>query len=391
MTTLMERRLDNNMDMTERFSANCDEAVGLLVTYQCNLNCKYCYISEKQDLSMSFDTARKLLEPFLQKDGNMVEIVFMGAETLMAESVIRKIVEWAEQGTWKRRFRFFGSTNGTHLTNDLRQWLYRHRESMVLGLSYDGLPSVQQLNRGCGAEIDVEFFIHTWPLQPVQMTINAESVGRMADGVIYLLRKGAVVHPNVAYEEEQWDRKSIIQYGKQLDRLIEFYFHNAAYPNISQFRHDLVEYARNLENPITQPKVCGAGNGFQVFDVDGFSYPCHILSPLVLRGAKLDGIREGILDHTQDFSDENCYGCPYCGSCSTCLACNYIYRGSFAKRDKTHCEIMHMDVRAFIKKEVMRLGSKDIISSEDALEIDAIRKLLEYENYRISSDGRKQL
>lgn len=359
--------------------AECDEAVGLLVTYQCNLDCKYCYIGEKQDIYMSFDTATELLKPFLQKDGNMVEIVFMGAETLMAESVIREIVEWAEQGSWKRKFKFFGSTNGTRLTDSLRQWLYQHRESIVLGLSYDGLPSVQQSNRGCGAEIDVDFFIHTWPLQPVQMTVNAESVSQMAEGVIYLLKRGAVVHPNVAYEEEQWDRRSIIEYGRQLDDLIDFYHQNEIYPNISQFEHDLVEYARNLENPAVQPKVCGAGSGFQVFDVNGCSYPCHILSPLVLRGAKLDEIRQGILADTQDFSDADCSGCPYCSSCSTCLACNYIYRGSFAKRDKTHCEIMHMDVRAFIKREVMRLSSKDNISPEDALEIDAICKLLEYE------------
>ena len=335
---------------------------------------------------MTFDTAREVLRPFLMKEGNLVEIVFMGAETLMAESVIRKIVEWAEQGTWKRRFRFFGSTNGTWLTDDLRQWLYQHRESIVLGLSYDGLPSVQQSNRGGGTEIDVDFFIHTWPLQPVQMTINEESVSRMADGVIYLLKKGAVVHPNVAYEEEQWDRKSIIEYGKQLDCLVDFYLHNAVYPNISQLKHDLVEYVRNLESPTAQPKVCGDGSSFQVFDVDGVFYPCHILSPLVLRGAKLDRIREGILVHTQDFADPDCYGCPYCNSCSTCLACNYIYRGSFTKRDKTHCEIMHMDVRAFIKMEVMRLASKDILLPEDALEIDAICKLLEYENHRILPD-----
>ena len=39
-------------------------------------------------------------------------------------------------------------------------------------------------------------------------------------------------------------------------------------------------------------EICGAGNGFQVFDVDGQSYPCHILSPLVLEGEKLQKIKD---------------------------------------------------------------------------------------------------
>lgn len=382
MTMLTERQTGGNRVKAEQTALNCDESVGLLVTYQCNLDCKYCYIKEKQNRNMTFETAREILKPFLLKEGTLVEIVFMGAEVLMAEPMIRRIVEWAEQGSWGRRFRFFGSTNGTCLTGELKQWLYRHRESIVLGLSYDGLPAVQQSNRGCAAGIDVDFFIRTWPSQPVQMTITAESVGNMAEGVIYLLKRGAVVHPNVAYEEEQWSREALIQYGRQLKRLIDFYLQNEVYPNISQFEHDLIAYARNLDHPVVQPKVCGAGSGFQVFDVDGSSYPCHILSPLVLRGEKLDGIREGILAKTQDFSDDSCFGCPYGSSCPTCLACNYIYRDNFTKRDRTHCEIMHMEVRAFIKREVARLSAKEHILPEDALQIDAICKILEYERRR---------
>lgn len=366
------------MDNNKCQQGECNEAIGLLMTYRCNLNCKYCYIHNKYDKDMTFEMARSILEPFLLKENGLLDITLMGGETLLAQNVIRPLIEWAEKGEWKREFRFFGSTNGTLLNNDLKQWLKVHKNSLTLGLSYDGLPSAQKDNRGF-SEIDVDFFIKTWPYQPIQMTINADSVEKMAAGVIYLLEKGAVVHPNVAYESDDWPEEKIAEYGKQLNRLIYYYNSHNNLPLITQFVHDLNEYADSIDSHKTQPEVCGAGNGFQVFDTNGTSYPCHILSPLVLSGDKLLGISEGIISETTDFEDPRCINCPYTSSCSTCIACNYIYRDCLKSRDRTHCKIMKTDVRAFIKKEVLRLTHKQMITPEDATEIDSIKKLIEYE------------
>lgn len=369
------------METEQCAQAGCDEAVGLLMTYRCNLNCTYCYINHKKDIDMTLETAKKILKPFLEKDGGFLEITFMGAETLMAEPVIRPLVEWAENGGWKRQFRFFGSTNGTLVDSSLKQWLTRHRHSVILGLSYDGLPTVQKQNRGSESEIDIDFFIQTWPLQPIQMTITPDSVCEMADGIIYLLEKGAVVHPNVAYEKKQWNREQLSEYARQLNKLIDYYSSHPELPRIIQLSHNLTEYAYHLESDFRQPEMCGAGNGFQVFDVDGSSYPCHILSPLVLTGAELERIKAGMFSQGIDFSDSGCQGCPYRSACPTCLACNFLYRGSFQERDRTHCEIMRLEVKAYIKLEVMRLSSKEDITAEDAAEIDAIHKLIQYERF----------
>lgn len=40
---------------------------------------------------------------------------------------------------------------------------------------------------------------------------------------------------------------------------------------------------------------------------------------------------------------------------------------------------MKTEVKAFIKKEVLRLKAKEKLTSEDATEIDSIIKLVEYE------------
>ena len=359
-------------------SVDCSEAVGLLMTYRCNLNCKYCYVHKKRNKDMTLEMAQSILEPFLLKKEGLLNIAFMGGETLMAINVIHPLVEWVESKKWNRPYRFFGSTNGTLLENSLKKWIKKHKNIFTLGLSYDGIPFSQMLNRGSD-NIDVDFFIQTWPKQPIQMTINAESVCHMSEGVIYLLEKGAVVHPNVAFENSEWSEQDVVEYGRQLNKLIYYYMQHEEKPLISQFIHNLNKYVYCIEHPINQNEVCGAGNGFQVFDTDGESYPCHILSPLVLEGEKLKAVRHGAFEHTKDFSDNKCVNCPYISSCPTCIACNYIYRNGFHVRDITHCKIMKTEVKAYIKKEVIRLKAKDKLTPEDASEIDSIRKLVEFE------------
>lgn len=356
----------------------CSESVGLLTTYRCNLNCKYCYIRKKCNKDMTLETAQLILEPFLLRKDGLLNIAFMGGETLLSINMIRSLVEWIEKRTWNRRYRFFGSTNGTLLNEDLKIWLRQHSNLLTLGLSYDGLPTAQ-INNRCSKAIDIDFFIKTWPTQPIQMTINTETVTQMADGVIYLLNKEATVHPNVAFEEYEWSKEKIEEYGKQLNKLIYYYNSHEEKPLISQFVHNLNEYADNINSNVKQLKICGAGNGFQVFDIDGQSYPCHILSPLVLEGDKLQNVKNGVITKTTDFSDEHCLTCPYRTACPTCIACNYLYRDSIRKRDKTHCLIMKTEVKAFIKKEVLRLLAKDKLSPEDATKVDSIKKLIDYE------------
>lgn len=366
-----------SMDKIDCKAVNCDEAVGLLMTYRCNLDCKYCYIHTKRSKDMTLEKAQLILEPFLMKE-HKLDIIFVGGETLLAIDVIRPLVEWAKSNQWKSDYRFFGSTNGTLLTPELKDWLTENKQVLTLGLSYDGIPATQLENRG-NDNIDVDFFIETWPHQPIQMTINSDSVGQMAEGIMYLLDKGAAVHPNVAFEEKEWEEKEIAEYGRQLNRLIPYYqTHQDAYL-ISQFSHNLNEYANNIDQHQEQLEVCGAGHGFQVFDTDGQSYPCHILSPLVLGGSKLQRIREGVVSRTACFADDRCSTCPFTSSCPTCIACNYLYRGCFQKRDSTHCRIMKTEVRACIKRAVIRLQHTAELTSVDATLIDSIAKLVEFE------------
>ena len=98
-----------------------------------------------------------------------------------------------------------------------------------------------------------------------------------------------------------------------------------------------------------------------------------------------EGVMVPLLHTDVDFNLE-CQTCPYTTTCPTCIACNFLYRGGLHNRDKTHCQIMKLEVKAFIKKEVQRLTAKEKITPEDATEIDAIKKLLEYKTEQLLQD-----
>ncbi len=352
-----------------------EEAVGMLMTYRCNLSCVYCYIKKKKNRDMSLAQAQAILEPVLMKPAGPVDIIFMGGETLMAINVIMPLVEWAENLGARRLFRFVGSTNGTLLTPEIKAWLTKHRLAVILGLSYDGVPEVQQQNRATGNRIDVDFFAENWPQQQFQMTVNEASVKHMAEGVIYLLEKGVRVHPNISYEEKEWANSSLHEYAKQLNILGAYYLKNQEKFHITAFQHNLVGYAKRLEQPTEVQQCCGAGNGFTVYDTDGSTYPCHILSPLVLEGEKLSAIQSGAFKQDQKWGDTRCYTCPFAESCSTCIASNYVYRNDFCHRDRTHCIAMQLEVQSYMKYRIAALKKKEVLTPKDASEVDAIKAL----------------
>lgn len=353
---------------------NNDPAImtaGLIVTYSCNLNCTYCYERNKSDRYMTFETAREILLPLLKKYAEPLQVMLMGGEPLMAFPMIKQLVEWVfeNKNQWHRDCFFFGSTNGTLLDEEMKKWFYLHRDHVILALSFDGLPEAQDTNRCCSARfVDLDFFQQNWPNQKVQMTINEDTVDQMADGVIFLLEKGFQVNPSVAYEDHEWDEKAVLAYLNQMLILKDYYLTHLSAPLIYQFRHPLKEYAKELKNPTVQRQQCGAGCGFVMFDVDKKTYPCHMMSPLVLSEDQLKKL-DGTDMHHKIFSDDRCVGCPYIPACATCAGCNYLYRGDFSRRDTTHCRIQQLEVLVCLRywvsiiNQVPDRGDRDMVDA----------------------------
>lgn len=351
---------------------------GLIITHACNLNCVYCYERNKSSRFMSFDRARSLIEPLLLETGEPLMVMLMGGEPLLAFPLIQSLIEYTEENRalWKRDCFFFASTNGTLLDDAKKTWFHEHRSRVTLALSFDGVPSSQNENRCLSADrVDLDYFIQNWPQQRIQMTINANTVNRMAEGVLYLTERGAQVNASVAYEADEWSDEAIAIYLDQLLQLMDYYLDHPDRPLIYQFLHPLEEYVRSIEEEVTQGQQCGAGCGFVMFDDDGSSYPCHMLSSLVLPEKALD-MASSLDISALSFQDPRCAGCPFAVACPTCMGSNLIYRGDAALRDETHCKLQQLEVRVCLRYMASLLGKDPSIGTRE--QVHAIRKLYDY-------------
>ena len=68
----------------------------LILTLKCREDCFFCYI-EKQDLSLSYESAQKCVDAFLERGGGYKTIKFFGGDPLLEFRLLKKIVLYSEK------------------------------------------------------------------------------------------------------------------------------------------------------------------------------------------------------------------------------------------------------------------------------------------------------
>lgn len=342
----------------------------LMVTHACNLNCSYCYEAYKQNAYMDIDLAKKIIcreAKFVENSNefNEIEIDFMGGEPLMNFRLIKNIVEWLEEGAIEIPWVCFGTTNGTLLTDEVKDWLKHHKDSIILSASYDGTDKMQFTNRGTEKHnIDLDFFYHLWPNQSLHMTISKETLPTLAEGILDIQRRGYRVDVALA-QGVNWTQEDAVLYRKQLSLLKDAYLNNTSLMPINILRR--YTYISNLPTELDiQNKWCGTGRHMAAYDVDGQKYGCHMFTPLVL------GEDKALLSESVDWSsleltaDNYCRNCVLRNFCPTCLGFNYKYRGGIAIRDKRWCPMVLAEAMVATEFQVERIAALDRLEKEDA-------------------------
>ncbi len=328
----------------------------LIVTHRCNLNCRYCYETNKSNRKMTVDTAKEIIERVLTTNpGCEVAIDFLGGEPLMEFELIREVAEWTWSRPWPVPYIMFATTNGTLLNDEMKQWFRENRDRFHLGLSLDGTPEMQITNRGCSYDaMDLDYFLNTWPSQGVKMTISCETVGTLAEGVIYLQEKGFDVQATVGYGMP-WSDDTIAVFAQQLRELGQYYL---AHPNVAPIRLlDLgLEYV--LGERKQKRKFCGTGTHMTTFDVDGHAYPCQMFTPLVMNRSQIEGLAVIDFHDEQAAVDAKCDTCLLHDICPTCYGFNYKYTGNIATREDVMCRLFKVQVLQYCWFEFERLQAK---------------------------------
>lgn len=291
---------------------------------------------------MTASKAKEIISEQLSLMGenyDSVEIQFMGGEPLLEFPLIKEISEWLwSQSTNKHSMVLFAPTNGTLLEDEMKLWFSANRNRIQLGLSFDGNKSMQDANRSLSYNrVDLDYFVNTWPDQSVKMTISPETVTSLADGVVFLHRKGfkyisadLAMGPNIV-----WNKSSLINYKTELSKLCDFYLNNPELIPFSMLRLNIASIGSG-KNYIT--KTCSCGEDLVCVDWTGKSYACHLFSPVSITYDKAE--RSNIIydfsNHKQFISD-TCQKCMLRKVCNRCYGMNYLCTNDVTKPSPFHC------------------------------------------------------
>ena len=317
--------------------------ITLVLTHSCNLNCVYCYEHHKDSCTMSASLAKELVEKELTMDDgvSMVEFDFFGGEPLLEFDTIKEVVEYTIAREYDKDYIFFITTNGVLLDEEKKAWLREHTDALQIGLSLDGTKEMHDKNR-CGSfdKIDIDFFKNTYPEESVKMTISKETLGSLAEGVIFCHEIGMDVSCNLAYGIDWDDKENQKIFSEQLKLLIDYYLANPSIKPCAILDINRIKsVAMQADSTV---RLCGAGYAMRAYDCDGTCYPCQFFLPICVGDEKA---KKSLLI---DFSnlklednqiDEKCRTCLIRNVCPTCYGNNYATTGDVYRRDMRLCEM----------------------------------------------------
>ncbi|MDY4838589.1 MAG: 4Fe-4S cluster-binding domain-containing protein [Lachnospiraceae bacterium] len=320
----------------------------LTLTRQCNLACTYCFEHNKSSECMDVCTAMEIIKKEykeLQQD-EILEVDFFGGEPFLTFNVLRKIVEEVEDSYMRDDILFFVDTNGTLINDEIKEWLCSHSQILVCGLSYDGTPHMQDMNRsGSSFCIDLDFFKEIYPYQTIKMTVSKETLPYLAEGVEYLENKGFEVACNLAYGID-WSAESFYEMLEQeLLKLINRYLKNPDITPCSILNTSILPIAMGEKE---KRRFCGAGINMVSYDVDGKTYPCQLFMPISV-GKKKARESQDIIFYEKipnNLLDEKCCGCVIKSVCPTCYGANYQEFGNIYWQNESYCKLQKIIFKA---------------------------------------------
>ena len=205
----------------------------ICVTHNCNLDCVYCYQKHDTNNRMTLDTAKSCIDWIFDNIPDYmsgVEIGFIGGEPMLEFELIKSVIEYTQAKKPNEEYIFYATTNGTVLTEEMKEWLVENKDIFILGLSLDGLPDTHNHNRSNSFDkIDIDFFVKTWPCQGIKMTLTEISLEHLSENIKYLHSLGFCEIGGVNLFEGQFDwsdERYIKIMIPQLEELVQFYVDN---------------------------------------------------------------------------------------------------------------------------------------------------------------------
>lgn len=330
------------------------QTVTFIITKDCQLACKYCYLVGKNSHEiMTFETAKKAVDyvlssPIYTKE-NSVIWDFIGGEPFLEIELLDSICDYIKHSMyemnhkWFNSYRFNITTNGINYhTQKVQRFIEKNLSHLSIVITIDGTKNKHDINRvyktnQAGSYDDVVRNIPLWlkqfPDESTKVTISSDDIPYICESVLHLFSLGiSTVNMNCVFEDVWRDGDDIL-FEDQLIKLADSIIDGELYLN---YNCSIFDETIGKPKDIKQDNVnwCGAGKMLAV-DSNGLFYPCNRFAKFSLRekpawiiGDLENGVDENrlrpflSLDRYSQSSEE-CLTCDIASGCAWCQGENY--------------------------------------------------------------------
>ena len=365
--------------------------ITFIVTKDCQLACKYCYLVGKNSSErMSWDVAKQAIDYILSHESDFPEesVVwdFIGGEPFLEIELIDRICDYLKTEMYRRNhhwfnsYRFSFSTNGINYhTDKVQKFVKKNQSHLSIGITIDGTKRKHDLNRiwktpemergiqprpedEKGSYDDVVRNIPLWlkqfPGAATKVTISSADIPYVKESVIHLFSLG-ITEVNInCVGENVWKEGDNLLFEEQLIKLADAIIDEGYFKNYycSFFVESL---GKPMDRELENQNWCGAGRMLSI-DAAGNFYPCTRFAQYSLRNKKawiIGNVRDGIyknklrpfltLDRCTQSSDE-CINCEVANGCAWCQGENYdsADTNTIYQRSTAICKMHKARVRA---------------------------------------------
>lgn len=330
------------------------KSITFIVTKDCQLACKYCYLVGKNSKErMSWEIAKKAIDYILDNESlfNEQSVVwdFIGGEPFLEIDLIDKICDYikvemfSKNHHWFDSYRFSFTTNGLNYHDShVQNFIQKNKSHLSIGITIDGNQIKHDLNRvyktsGKGSYLDVVKNIPLWlkqfPYEGTKVTISSADIPYIAESVLHIYGLGIhSVNINCVFEDV-WKEGDDRLFEEQLMLLADKIIDNNYYKDYycSFYSEDI---GKPLDPDRDNQNWCGAGQMLAI-DAHGLFYPCTRFAQYSLRSKKawiIGSVNTGInqnriraflsLDRCTQSSQE-CIECEVASGCAWCQGENY--------------------------------------------------------------------
>lgn len=377
--------------------------------------CSYCYQNNKSKNTMSFDTAKKIIDNLLNDDNcynthdvKGIILEFIGGEPFMEIELIQQITDYFLSECIRlnhRLLKYFMisiSSNGLlYFDERVQNFIKKYKNNLSLSISIDGN---KELHDTCRVDLNgngtydralaAELHYHNTYQQSLttKMTLSPDNISYTFKALKNLIEVGyQSISLNCVYEEG-WELCHATILYNELKKVADWLLENDAFRKyrISMFNKDLFEPL----SPTETKNWCGGNcNGMLAFDYAGRAFPCIRYMGSSLNGhqepysiGNVNGLyltseeierKEILMSMTrQSQSTEECINCPIAKGCGWCSGYNYERFGTPNKRATFICQ-MHkarsLATAYYYNKGYYLMGEEERFTihlpKEDAVEI----------------------